>query len=192
MTSAELSVIPEFNEKIEMDDAEEHFQVTKMEIVNKYSGSEILFRGIKTSSGKQTAKLKSIQGITTFVCDEAEEWTDEKDFDKLILSIRKQGIQLRAIIVMNPPDVNHFIYQRYIKYTHKVVNIDSVDVQISTHPNVLHIHTTYLDNIPNLNNVFMREVEEIKRKSIQQATKSDGSFLLISINSIIQSMLMLL
>lgn len=176
MTSAELSVIPEFNEKIELDDTGEHFRVTKMEIVNKYSGSEILFRGIKTSSGKQTAKLKSIQGITTFVCDEAEEWTDEKDFDKLILSIRKQGIQLRAIIVMNPPDVNHFIYQRYIKDTHKVINIDGVDVQLSTHPSVLHIHTTYLDNLPNLNDVFMREVEEFKRKSIEQATKTDGSF----------------
>lgn len=89
MSSAEISVIPEFNEKIELDNTEGHFRVTKNEIVNKYSGSEILFRGIKTSSGKQTAKLKSIQGITTFVCDEAEEWTDEKDFDKLILSIRK-------------------------------------------------------------------------------------------------------
>lgn len=62
MSSAEISVISEFNEKIELDNTEEHFRVTKNEIVNKYSGSEILFRGIKTSSGKQTAKLKSIQG----------------------------------------------------------------------------------------------------------------------------------
>lgn len=60
MSSSEIFVIPEFNEKIELDNTEEHFRVTKNEIVNKYSGSEILFRGIKTSSGKQTAKLKSI------------------------------------------------------------------------------------------------------------------------------------
>lgn len=176
MTSAKLSVIPEFNEKIELDNTEEHFRVTKTGIVNKYSGSELLFRGIKTSSGKQTAKLKSIQGLTTFVCDEAEEWTDEKDFDKLMLSIRKKGIQLRVIIVMNPPDVNHFIYKRYIKDTHKIVEIDGVDVQISTHLNVLHIHTTYLDNSENLNDVFIQEKDEIKRKSIVESTRTDGTF----------------
>lgn len=175
MTSAELSVIPEFNEKIELDNTDEHFTVTKTEIVNNYSGSEILFRGIKTSSGKQTAKLKSIQGLTTFVCDEAEEWTDEKDFDKLMLSIRKKGIQLRVIIVMNPPDINHFIYQRYIKNTHRIIDVDGIDIQISTHPNVLHIHTTYFDNLPNLNDTFLKEAEDIRTKSINQSTKADGS-----------------
>ena len=175
MTSAELSVIPEFNEKIELDESEEYFYVSKKEIINKYSGSEILFRGIKTSSGKQTANLKSIQGITTFVCDEAEEWVDEKDFDKIVLSIRKIGIQLRVIIVMNPPDINHFIYKRYIQDTHKIVEIDGVDVQVSTHPNVLHIHTTYLDNIANLNETFLQEKEDIKQKSIVMATKADGT-----------------
>ena len=175
MTSAELSVIPEFNEKIELDNTEQYFSVNKNEIVNNYSGSEILFRGIKTSSGKQTAKLKSIQGLTTFVCDEAEEWVDEKDFDKIVLSIRKKGVQLRVIIVMNPPDVNHFIYQKYIKNTHKVVEIDGVDIQISTHPNVLHIHTTYLDNLDNLNDTFLDEIKDIRDKSIRQCKKPDGS-----------------
>lgn len=175
MTSAELSVIPEFNEKIELDNTGEYFSVTKTDIENTYSGSKILFRGIKTSSGKQTAKLKSIQGLTTFVCDEAEEWVDEKDFDKIMLSIRKQGIQLRVIIVMNPPDVNHFIYQRYIKNTHKIVEIDGVDVPVSTHQNVLHIHTTYFDNIQNLNDIFLEEIEDIKAKSIEQCRKPDGS-----------------
>lgn len=76
---------------------------------------------------------------------------------------------------MNPPDVNHFIYQRYIKNTHKVVEIDGVDVQISTHPNVLHLHTTYFDNIQNLNNIFLEEVEDIKKKSIEQCQKPDGT-----------------
>lgn len=175
MTSAEVSVIPEFNQKIELDNTEEHFYVTKTEIENRYSGSKILFRGIKTSSGRQTAKLKSIPGLTTFVCDEAEEWVDENDFDKIMLSIRKQDVQLRVIIVMNPPDVNHFIYKKYIKNTHKIIQVDGVDIPISTHPNVLHIHTTYLDNVDNLNEIFLDEIKEIKTKSIEQCTKSDGT-----------------
>lgn len=162
MTSASISVIPEFTEKIEADETGEFFDITKTDIENTVSGSRILFRGIKTSSGNQTAKLKSIQGITTFVCDEAEEWTSEEDFDKMVLSIRQKGIQNRVIIIMNPTDSNHFIYKKYIDKTHRIVQIDGVDVQISTHPNVLHIHTTYLDNIENLSDEFLKEVERMK------------------------------
>lgn len=162
MMSAETSVIPEFHEKIEGDGAEKYFHITKTDVVNILSGSKILFRGIKTSSGNQTAKLKSIQGLTTFVCDEGEEWTSEKEFDKIMLSIRQKGIKNRIIIIMNPSDVNHFVYQKYIKNTHKIVYYDGVPVQISTHPSVLHIHSTYLDNIENLSDEFLKEIDIIK------------------------------
>lgn len=165
MASAAISVIPEFTEKIEADGTNDFFHITKTDIENTVSGSKVLFRGIKTSSGNQTAKLKSIQGITTFVCDEAEEWTSEVDFDKLVLSIRQKGIQNRVIIIMNPTDSNHFIYRKYIEKTHRIVNFDGVDVQISTHPEVLHIHTTYLDNVANLSDEFIREVQRMKEES---------------------------
>jgi len=162
MVSAGMSIIPEMMEKIELDGTTKYFKTTKTDIVNKMTKSRIMFRGIKTSSGNQTAKLKSIQGITTFVCDEAEEWTSEDEFDKIMLSIRKKGIQNRIIIIMNPCDSNHFIYKKYIENTHKLVEIDGVQVQISTYPNVLHIHTTYLDNLENLSPEFLKEVEDMK------------------------------
>lgn len=165
MVSAGMSIIPEMMEKIDLDGTTKYFKTTKTDIVNRMTGSRIMFRGIKTSSGNQTAKLKSIQGITTFVCDEAEEWTSEDEFDKIMLSIRKKGIQNRIIIIMNPCDSNHFIYKKYIENTHRLVEIDGVQVQISTHPNVLHIHTTYFDNIANLSPEFLREVEEMKEKN---------------------------
>lgn len=162
MVSAGMSIIPEMMEKIELDGTTKYFKTTKTDIVNKMTNSRIMFRGIKTSSGNQTAKLKSIQGITTFVCDEAEEWTNEEEFDKIMLSIRKKGIQNRIIIIMNPCDSNHFIYKKYIDNTHKLVEIDGVQVQVSTHPNVLHIHTTYFDNLDNLSPEFLKEVEDMK------------------------------
>lgn len=162
MVSAGMSIIPEMMEKIELDGTTKYFKTTKTDIANKMTKSRIMFRGIKTSSGNQTAKLKSIQGITTFVCDEAEEWTNEEEFDKIMLSIRKKGIQNRIIIIMNPCDSNHFIYKKYIEKTHKFVEIDGVQVQISTHPNVLHIHTTYFDNLENLSPEFLKEVEDMK------------------------------
>ena len=165
MTSANISVIPEFLEKIEADGTQQYFSATRTDVTNLLTGSTIMFRGIKTSSGNQTAKLKSIHGITTFVCDEAEEWTSEKEFDTIMLSIRTKGIQNRIIIIMNPTDSNHFIYQKYIKDTHKIVEYDGVPVQISTHPNVLHIHTSYLDNREHLSEEFIKEVELMKENN---------------------------
>lgn len=165
MVSAHISIIPEMMEKIELDGTSKYFKSTRTDVVNKMTGSRIMFRGIKTSSGVQTAKLKSIHGITTFVCDEAEEWTNEQDFDKIMLSIRQKGIQNRIIIIMNPTDSNHFIYKKYIENTHKLVEIDGVPVQISTHPNVLHIHTTYFDNLDHLSDEFLKEVRQMKEEN---------------------------
>ncbi|MCG4768553.1 phage terminase large subunit [Bacteroides nordii] len=162
MVSAGMSIIPEMMEKIDLDGTTKYFKTTKTDIVNKMTKSRIMFRGIKTSSGNQTAKLKSIHALTTFVCDEAEEWTDENSFDKIMLSIRQIGIQNRIMIIMNPTDSNHFIYKKYIEKTHKLVEIDGVQVQVSTHPNVLHIHTTYLNNLENLSPEFLKEVEDMK------------------------------
>ncbi len=64
---------------------------------------------------------------------------------------------------MNPTDSNHFIYRKYIEKTHRLVEIDGVPVQISTHPNVLHIHTTYFDNVSNLSPQFIQEVQRMKQ-----------------------------
>jgi hypothetical protein len=162
MASASLSIIPEFKDKIEKDGFADKFNITKAEIQNTFSGSEILFRGIKTSSGNQTANLKSIQGLTTFVGDELEEWQSETDFDTLVLSIRQKGIKNRVILIMNPTNAQHFVYQKYIKDTHRIEFIDGIPVQISTHPDVLHIHTTYLDNLEHLSREFLAEVERVK------------------------------
>ena len=87
MISAEISIIPEVFEKIEMEGTEKYFKKTSRDIVNRMTGSRIMFRGINTSSGNQTAKLKSIHGISVFVCDEGEEWTSEVDFEKIMYSI---------------------------------------------------------------------------------------------------------
>ena len=164
MVSAGMSIIPEVLDKIAADGTGKYFAKTKNDLVNVMTGSHIMFRGIKTSSGNQTAKLKSIKGLTVFVCDEAEEFVDENDFETIMYSIRQQGLKNLVVIIMNPSDSNHFIYKRYIKDTHKLVEYDGVPVQISTHPNVLHIHTSYLDNIEHLAPQFIEEAKAMKEK----------------------------
>lgn len=173
MNSAELSIIPEFQEKIDLEGTSKYFKSTKKDILNIKSGSKLMFRGIKTSQGNQTANLKSIQGLTTFVVDEAEEWVNEEDYDKLRLSIRTKGVKNRIIIIMNPTDANHWVYQKYIKDTHRIVEIDGVDVQISTHPQVEHIHTTYLDNEDNVDGDFLNDIAELRQKAIRRRNEGD-------------------
>jgi len=158
LRSASVSIIPEFLEKIELLNMQDLFHVTKDEIINLATNSRILFRGIKTSSGDQTANLKSLQGVTTWVLDEAEELTDEDTFDKIDLSVRAKGIRNRVILIMNPTTKEHFIYQRFF---------EARGVQESTNDkkeDTTYIHTTYLDNIDNLSESYLNQIENIKQR----------------------------
>ena len=159
MTSAHISIIPEFKEKIEKLEWENHFEITKTEIKNKTSGSEILFRGLQSSSGDNTANLKSLQGVTTWVLDEAEELTDEVVFDRIDLSIRHQTKHNRVILILNPTTKEHWIYKRFFE----AMGVN--DGYNGVKGNVTYIHTDYRDNIKNLSESFIEQVESIKLKS---------------------------
>lgn len=157
MTSAHLSIIPEFQEKIQLLESEDKFEITKTDIINLQSGSEIIFRGLKTSSGDQTANLKSLQGVTDWILEEAEELTDEATFDKINLSVRQKGVQNRIIIIFNPTTKEHWIYKRFFEQ-------EGVEGGFNGRKgNVTYIHTTYEDNLEHLDASFLDEVERIKQ-----------------------------
>jgi phage terminase large subunit len=156
LVSAHISIIPEFIEKIELMEMQSNFVITKDEIINTVTGSKIIFKGIKTSSGTQTANLKSLQGVTTWVLDEAEELTDEDTFDKIDLSIRHKTKQNRVILILNPTTKEHFIYNRF--FESKGIQEGSTLTKNDT----TYIHTTYLDNIENLSKSFLDQIEQIK------------------------------
>jgi phage terminase large subunit-like protein len=150
LTSAHISIIPEFIEKIELLNKVEDFEVKQTEIVNKHTGSRILFRGIKTSQGTATANLKSIQGVTTWVLDEAEELTDQDVFDRIDLSIRSTKQRNRVILVMNPAFKTHFIYKRFIEQSRS---------------DTLHIHTTYRQNKMHLSASFLEAAQRMRQRN---------------------------
>jgi phage terminase large subunit len=159
MTSAHLSIIPEFQQKIELLELEPLFDVNRGEIRNKKSGSLIMFKGLKTSSGDQTANLKSLQGVTTWVLDEAEELIDESTFDKINLSIRQKGVQNRIILILNPATKEHWIYKRFFE------NEGVAEGFTGRKGNTTYIHTTYLDNKENLDEGYLDEIELIKQQN---------------------------
>ena len=156
MTSASTSIIPEMVEKIELLGLDEHFVVNKTDITNKLTGNRIYFRGLKTGSGNQTAALKSLNGITTWILDEAEEMPDELLFDKIDLSVRSKEAQNRVIMVMNPATKAHWVYTRFFE-SRGLQGGDSVTLEDTTY-----IHTTYEDNIKHLDRTFLANVERMK------------------------------
>ena len=143
MTSAEKSIIPEFKIVATRNGSINDFTITSSKITNKLTGSFILFSGIKTSSGDQTANLKSLAGITTWVIDEGEDFKDEKTFDDIDDSIRTNEQQNRVIWIQNPSTVEHFIHEKWVAKTPKYLKIEGFDIVTSNHKDVEAIHTTY-------------------------------------------------
>lgn len=162
LRSASISIIPEFKEKIELMEWEHLFHITNNEITNLETGSKILFRGIKTSSGDQTANLKSLQGITTWIIDEAEEMVDEDVFDKIDFSVRQKGAKNRVVMVMNPSTKEHWIYQRFYENAGVQSGYSGIKGETS------YCHSTYLDNKENLSESYLNRIKEMKERRPQR------------------------
>jgi hypothetical protein len=165
MSSANISVIPEFVKKITLQEDSGYikpgcFHITKDAVVNTITGSKVLFKGLHTTSGNQTANLKSIEGLTTFVIDEAEELDDEDDFDTIDLSVRQIGKDNRIIIVMNPGSPDHWIYKKFFESRGIPFDFNG-RVEDTTY-----IFSCYLNQPQLLNDSFIAVAEKTKLSSL--------------------------
>lgn len=158
LTSAHLSIIPEFIDKLNTLNVSSLFHITKTEIVHKTNGSAIYFRGVQSSSGDNTANLKSLNGISTVVFEEFEEITDEATFDRIDLSVRSKDKVNKIICVMNPTTKSHFWYTRMFESQGVSDNFNGVK------DNCTYIHTTYLDNLENINESFIEQANIMKER----------------------------
>lgn len=170
MTSAYTSIIPEFRDKIDSLGLTEYFDINRTEITNKVTGNMIYFKGLKTGSGNQTAALKSLSNITTWICDEAEEIPSNDLFTKIDYSIRSKETQNRVIMVLNPATKEHWIYQRF--FQDAGVNGGTNE----TKGNTTYVHTTYQDNIDNLGQSFLdsMDIMKLRRPSEYEHTIMGG------------------
>ena len=124
-------------------------------------GSEMC---IRDSSGNQTASLKSLNAITTFVLDEAEELIDEDTFDKIDQSVRVKTKPNRVILILNPTTKEHWIWGRF--YANRNIPEGFNGMQNG----ITYIHTTYLDNTDNLSQSFLNQIAEIRRRRPEKYT----------------------
>lgn len=159
LVSADVSIIPEYTEKIDLMERLDDFKIKQREVENIRTGANILFRGLKTSSKNQIAKLKSLNKIKTWVLDEAQELVDESLFDTIDLSIREKDADNRVILVMNPDSVSHWIYRRFFIEAGVPEGFNGVK------GNVTYIHTTYEDNLENLDDTFVEIADSLKERN---------------------------
>ncbi len=157
LTAAEISIIPEFTEKMDIGNCREAFYVKRQSVQNKATGASIWFRGLQQSSGNQVARLKSLNRVKTWVLDEAQELVDEEIFDTIDQSIREKEASNLVILSLNPTDVEHWIYRRFFLEPGVPYNFNG------TKGNVTYIHTTWEDNRANLSQSFIEVAEDMRQ-----------------------------
>lgn len=169
LTSAEDSIIPEFSEKIDMLNAHRSFNVLRDRILGVYNDSKIVFKGIKTSSGNQTAALKSLKNFSLFALEEAEEMPNFSDWDKIKKSIRALDVRNINILVLNPTVKTHWIFVELFEDKGVQEGFNGIK------DNVLYIHTSYLDMprefIPD--SIYLDFEEKRQAYEIYEATHKD-------------------
>jgi len=123
---------------------------TQMTVTYKPTGNSIISKGFKKSSKGQSAKLKSLAGMTHVLIEEGEE-VAEDDFTQLDDSIRTTKVEhIKIFLLFNPPHKNHWLIKRYYNLLpsgHK----GWYQAVPKNMPDLLSIHSTYLDNVDNLN-----------------------------------------
>ena len=185
MTSAKKSIIPEFKKAMDRLGLTDDFDVTESHVINKRSKSFIWFTGIKTSSSSQTGNLKSLSSVTNWVVEEAEDFNDESEFNRINKSIRSKHTQNRVILVMNPTTKEHFLYKKWFEDNKGYKKIDGYNVLVSSYPRLEHIHTTYLIGTDYLDKEWLLEAyqartrakkgyDPITKKTLTETQKEDA------------------
>jgi len=153
MVSASISIVPEFETQMELQECRGDFHVSGSDIVNKTTGSKIIFKGVKTSSLNQTANLKSIQGLTDVIYDEFEEHPDQESFDKLDESIRSVVASNKIVLVSNALHKHSWQHKQFFE------------------PNGLYytmtdrVLSTWRDNVENLSDSWHQKRLLVKEKN---------------------------
>ncbi len=108
------------------------------------NGSEIIFKGLDDPE-----KVKSIQGITDIVIEEASEITSD-EYDQLDLRLRAKSGMLQMCLMFNPVSKANWVYKRFFEK--------------GTPEDTVICHTTYKDN-PHLPEAYVKSLLRMKERN---------------------------
>lgn len=150
----------DFKDRIEEAGLSEDFILneSQMSAMHIPTGNMLLSKGFKKSSGKQTAKLKSIAGATHVLIEESEE-ISEDDFQQLDDSLRTIKGNIQIIQLFNPPAKKHWIWRKWYNLVDHALDSSIPEGYYKAVPKsgttLLSIFSTYKDNIKNLHPSFI-------------------------------------
>jgi phage terminase large subunit len=172
----------DLKDRIAENEMDEEFILneSQMSAVHIPTGNTILSKGFKKSSGKQTAKLKSIAGATHVLIEESEEIAED-DFQQLDDSLRTTKGNIQIIQLFNPPHKNHFLMKRWYNLIDSKTDCTIPDGYFKAVPkennNLLSIFSTFNDNLVNLHHSFIDNLRSYTgeyQHTIVQGLVSEG------------------
>lgn len=156
MNSTDQSISQALNSRIVELGCTEDFHYAKNVYTSKGNQGRIFITGHKTSSGNQSAKLKSLEDFSMFITDEAEELPSYDDWHKVKKSIRATDVQCISMLVFNPPTKEHWIHETFFEELGVAEGFNGIV------GNVLYIHTTYKDNLEFIPDHDLRDFKKLE------------------------------
>lgn len=151
-----------------------YFSINKstMEIVYKPTGNNVIFLGAYGADQANKAKLKSLEGCTDLLIEEATE-IGYDDMQKIRISFRtvRDGVEIHEWRAMNPPTSDHHI----IKTDYNLVpanldfkdldgkDLDVYDYTPMSDADLTLVRSTYHHNIKNIPESTVRIMERLKK-----------------------------
>ena len=160
--STKDSTFPEVEEKINLLEYQNYFNISQNRIDCNFNESKIIFKGFKTGSKVQSASLKSLKDFSCLIIEEAEEIPDFDTYEKVSLSIRgnintdEPNIK---ILILNPTTKEHWIYKNFFEEKGIKGGYNGIK------DNVCYIHTSYLDCLEFVPDDILRSFNNMKIKS---------------------------
>jgi phage terminase large subunit len=123
-------------------------------IINIKNENMILCHSIKIADGNMLAKSKGLSNVSHLILDEATEVPSVEEYVKLIDSFRYREAERKIFLCFNPSFINHWIFKRFY------LPDGSPNPKWLEDHNFL--HTTYKDNIDNVDPRKVVEWERMK------------------------------
>lgn len=138
MSSTSNSIAEAMQSKMKLLGLSSFFSYANNKYQSKTNNGKILISGLKSSTGQEDAKMKSLEDFSIFFCDEASEIPTFEEWEKVSLSIRAPDVRTLSILSFNPPTRQHWLYENFY--------IGIPDGFCGIVGNIMYIHTDYRDN----------------------------------------------
>jgi len=129
------------------------------------TGNVIICHGFRKTTTAAAADLKGLEGATHAIVEEAED-VYEQDFRELSSSLRTVEVKnIQIFVLFNPPGKNHWLIKTYYNLIPSVTYPGWYNAsQKEGTDELLAIHSTYEDNLVNLNEGNVREYQNYGNK----------------------------